>query len=1040
MITVPLTSTMLGIFTVCRLMEETRHYNVTLELDLDPALSADAIEDALHALVRVQPALRLAFVDTPTPHGVLHPSTDLKVDLVHLRDRGASGPGESSMAWAKEVASRVSFDLSQPPLLSAALVQGTEATTLFLVIHHLVTDGVSIDPLITDLNLLLQDESALDADVSRREEALVREHALQSDQETDVAALKMWAERVKNTPTGVLHPTPERPQRTALVGSRRAYELTEHESAQLNEMCSRVGTTPFAFFTSVMAATIARHTGEAGAVIGTPLMARKSLASFELTGYFTNTLALPLTVDWDASFEDLLGGQAATVVTEVKRDARLSWPDVVRHLGEVNASAFNNVGFASMLAMQASTDVPSGQPIRAVCERGNGTVKLDFWVGATPRATGWLIEIETDDEVIPLCAAEALDRSFMGAAREALRNPALQVRDLFGDASLRQADAHDGLGIEQPATTLREWAEAALGSGNGDQVVISDSGSQLTRIELRNQSRAWAARLMSLGVQAGDTVAVSTSQLADTAALILAILRAGARYLPLDPTLPAARLAYMVEKSEARFVVGLEIEGATTLDLDSSPSMAMSPLPILGNDPDVYVMFTSGSTGDPKGVVMTDRPLTNLTEWQIEAMEMGPGTRFLQYAPLGFDVSFQEILPTILCGGTVVARGAVDRRDLNAILDLVDEERVTHVYLPVAALATFCEFADGRPLDNLRWIAVSGEQLTLGSTVRDFFRARPHIRLMNLYGPTETHAVTTAIFNADDVDAWPRHAPIGRPLRDVRALVVDQTGHLAPTGVPGELLLGGVCPAKEYVNDEEQTNRRFVSDQWSSDDAARCYRTGDVVLWSETDELVFLGRNDDQVKIRGHRVELGELEVVAEHVAEVAEAVAAVDTRSGDPALHLFVVAASDANASDELLRTVDGTISRLIPQHMRPKNVHLTTAMPRTTNGKFDRAALVDQIGELVSLRGGAQDARAIEVEPGLVGTLQEAWRRDLNLDHPVDPDQSLMALGAHSILLLQHVTNLQHELGARIRLLDFFAEPTVRNLARLAESGDSA
>ncbi|MZE79645.1 AMP-binding protein, partial [Streptomyces sp. SID5475] len=462
-----------------------------------------------------------------------------------------------------------------------------------------------------------------------------------------------------------------------------------------------------------------------------------------------------------------------------------------------------------------------------------------------------------------------------------------------------------------------------------------------------------------------------------------------------------------------------------------------------------YVMFTSGSTGRPKGVVMGNGPLLNLASWQIGALAMGESTRFLQYAPLGFDVSFQEILPTLLAGGTVISREPADRRDLPAVVRRVTESGATHVYLPVAALRPFVQAATAADaaFEQVTHVCVSGEQLVVDREIEDFFTARPWMELVNLYGPTETHAVTTHRLSASRPD-WPSHVPIGLPIRNVTAQVVDSTGHLAPIGVAGELFAGGACPAAGYVNDPGQSAERFVEDP-GGPPGARRYRTGDQVMWNHESLLVFLGRDDHQVKIRGFRVELGEVESAALAHPGVRQAVAAVRGEGADRHLLLFLQSAdrpdgpadrsSGGGARGGLADEVARLLTARLPGHMLPRRVLPVDAVPITGNGKFDRPALLALADRLIrDEREQGGDERLAVPEDVLEAWLLDLWsglldRRDL------PTGGSLLDYGAHSLNVLTALTRIEEEYGVRVPVLDFFRAPTVRQLAGLVRAGSA-
>jgi acyl-coenzyme A synthetase/AMP-(fatty) acid ligase len=413
---------------------------------------------------------------------------------------------------------------------------------------------------------------------------------------------------------------------------------------------------------------------------------------------------------------------------------------------------------------------------------------------------------------------------------------------------------------------------------------------------------------------------------------------------------------------------------------------------------------------------------------------MGPHTRFLQYAPLGFDVSIQEIVPTLVAGGTVVSREPADRRDFPALVRRVAETRVTHIYLPVAALRPFVQTALTRKtlFPALRYVCVSGEQLMVDEEIRRFIDAHPHCVLVNLYGPTETHAVTTHRLAADDA-TWPAHVPIGLPLAGVAAYVVDVTGHLAPVGVPGELFLGGACPADGYVNDPERSAAGFVPDRFAGVYGAVMYRTGDLVMRDERGALVFLGRDDTQVKIRGYRIELGEIEAVANALPGVRQAVAAARGTGAERELVLFLLTEDGSPVDADGIRSLLGDH---LPAYMVPARVLDIDAIPTNGSGKTDRDALVAMAQQRLAEQNGTAGAKSPAYADELERELAAIWTELLGVDG-IPRDRPVLAYGAHSLNIFTALAQVQQRYGVAPPVVEFFRSPTIATLANLVRAG---
>lgn len=1027
-VVLPLTDTQVGLLVAHRAYRDRTVYNVVVELDLDPAYSGVQVRAALAGLLAVQPALRLGLHELPEPHAVLAPPPGpAAVPLTEVAAPTAAAFAADRAAWLTRTGA-TDFALDRPPLLRAVHLTCAEPATsaLLLCVHHTVFDGFSLASLVRDLSALLSGGAAAPA-------AAQRERALENELRAQVAAAeapgtderaRAWAARLAATEEAVLHPVPGRPAETDFRGARRPLPLGPTLSAAIDETCRGYGLTPFVFFSAALAATVARHASTSRVVLGTPVVARRTVRSYELCGLFVNTLPLVVDVDPATSFAAFAAGPVAGAAGEVRRDADVPWPRIVRH-GRPDRAGNRNPFFSTMIAMQDSTVVAGSGPVRAVREHGNDTAKLDLWLGVTPTPAGWLLELEHDCRALPAPVVDGIERTLLEVLRGATADAGTRLRDLVGDVVRPAATP---AAPPRPPGRLVDRLIAACHRHAG-RVAVEDRGGRLTYAELGERAAAAAAGLRTRSVQPGDVVGLTTAALPDTVVAMLGILRAGAAYLPLDPTLPAERLAGMVEQAGCRTVVGnAAAPGTDTVALSALLATAgTSGDDLDGAGPDgVYVMFTSGSTGSPKGVHMGDGPLSNLTDWQVGALGLDAGSRFLQYAPLGFDVSFQEIVPTLVTGGTVVGHAPVDRRDLPAVAELVHRTAVTHAYLPVAALRAFVLGAGDRELPALRVLCVSGEQLTLDPDVRRFLADRPRLRMVNLYGPTETHAVTT--HEVGDPAGVPAHVPIGLPIPGVTAQVVDSTGHLAPTGVVGDLLLGGRCPALGYLNDPEQTAARFLPDPYGPPDARR-YRTGDRVVWDVGGRLVFLGRDDDQVKIRGHRVELGEVEAEALARLDAEQAVALVDGTGAEARLLLCVVPRPGATIDPAAARA---ELGRRLPAHMVPAAVIAVAAVPKTANGKVDRKVLLADAQRRSAAHRAADRTDGPAPADPLVAALAALWADVLGVDR-VQPTASLVELGAHSLKVLLALARIEAEHGVRVPMLEFFREPTVDRVAAL-------
>ena len=636
----PLTDSQQGLLIIDRMVRRPQLYNTVSQIDLAP-IDEGRLRSALTALIAVQPALRTVLVESPTPHGVLTEPpapADLPLDVVDLTSE-PGGDHVTAVADAVRDLGQHAFDLLGGVLCRFVLVCGADRATLLVLAHHLIFDGFSLEPLVRDLTRLLADEiraPELAALRERREQMLRAELAVQQRTATDAktrADAEEWAAALRGRDAGVVHPRPHRPAETRFAGHRIGWVLDDAESAAVQARCRDWNVSPFVLFAGVYGAVLARHCGGRTALIGSPFMSRRTAGSLDLCGFFVNTLPISFDVDWDSDVAGYLREVAGPAVDFSRSRSNVPFSTLVQHL-RPDRSTNRNPVFSHMIVLQ---DAPSrSQAIRAVREHGNGTAKFDVWLGVTADDGRWSLELEYDEQLLPAAAAEDLASSANRAAAGPHGLPA-RVRDLFADESLDASRATDGYWHEPPSPSLTGWLRDTTAWCPGAIAVEGDRGS-LTYRELDEQAGRAAAGLSALGVGAGDVVGLSLDDLADTVIAMLAIMRCGAAYLPLDTSLPTARLDFMARRSGCRLVIGsVEVPGCRMVGVDELTADLDELAAAEAADGSVYVMFSSGSTGEPKGIEMHGPPLLNLTAWQVAALDMGRGTRFLQYAPLGFD-------------------------------------------------------------------------------------------------------------------------------------------------------------------------------------------------------------------------------------------------------------------------------------------------------------------------------------------------------------------------------------------------------------------
>jgi amino acid adenylation domain-containing protein len=505
---------------------------------------------------------------------------------------------------------------------------------------------------------------------------------------------------------------------------------------------------------------------------------------------------------------------------------------------------------------------------------------------------------------------------------------------------------------------------------------------------------------------------------------ILAILKTGAAYVPFDPEYPADRLNYMADTANVKTMVAnqamksalpkgnFSIVDVATKSTSSSNLIALDE----AKHTPAYVLFTSGSTGKPKGVTMSNAALINLLSWQSKNSTAGLGDATLQFSPISFDVSFQEIFSTWCTRGTIVLINDEERLNPKLLAEVIESKKITRLFQPFVALQQLMDYADKTniTLTHIREIITAGEQLQITPAIKNFFKRHPNSSLHNHYGPTETHVVT-AYQLPSDVEQWVALPPIGTAIDQTELIIVDEQFH--PSN-EGELLVSGACVADGYINNQDLTNERFV--QHPFDASKRAYKTGDLVRRQDDGNLLYLGRIDGQVKVRGYRIELGEIESALALYPEIQQTAASVrEDIPGRKTLVAYYI--SDNDIPVPQLRK---HLNKHLPDYMMPGAFVRMDAFPRTPSGKIDRKALPAPNTSRPDL-GIPYQAPSNETEKNIC----QVWE-ELLLIQPIGVLDNFFELGGNSLMALQCISRLQ-QFGMQVPITALYKSPTIRTLA---------
>ncbi|MEH1017432.1 amino acid adenylation domain-containing protein [Micromonospora sp. CPCC 206060] len=1027
-------------------------------------LRSGASEYLLHQAVRVRGpldtrVLRAALTEITARHEIMRTRYDavdgravqvvdqpgpVEVDVVDLTGLPATDR-DSRLDEVVDAALHLPIDLrSEAPLRTRLIRCAADDHVLLLVVHHIAFDGWSWGVLARELHTLYGAFAAgrpsplpplpvqyADFAAWQRESWLSGPHV--DDQ------VGYWRERLAGLVPLDLPTDRPRPAHWQAAGDSLTLTVPAHLATALTRLGRDRGATPFMVFLAAFQLLLGRYAGQTDVTVGVSVAGRNEVELEDLIGLFVNTVVLRADLAGPASFADLLD-QVRTTTLDAYGNQDVPFDRIVAELAperDLSRNPLFQVGFGLHNADRDPFALPG--------------------LTVTEHPTSWT------------SSAFDLSLHLVGQPDGSYHGEVLFPTALFGAARVRRMVANylhllagvvadprallDGLDLLAPQERrelLSGWsrgADRAAGPGLPElflaqaaatpdaTALIADDGGASSYAELAGRARALAAHLRTVGVRTGTPVGVAVHRGPDLVTALLGVLLAGGVYVPLAPDQPVGRLEFMMADAGVSVLVtesGLRdllptgdvrvVLVDTAQPYQTGPAADWTP----ATDPDAaaYVMYTSGSTGQPKGVVVTHAGIRNRVLWSVEQYRLTASDRVLQKTALGFDASMWEFLAPLVSGGAVVLAAPDAHRDPGAMLRAMHAHDVTVLQLVPSVLRVLLHESDLSGCTALRLVCSAGEPLP--AALCDQLRALVDVEVWNTYGPTECSIDATAWRYRGDEGT--EIVPIGGPLPGCTVLVLDADDRPVPAGVAGQLCLGGVGLARGYLGRPGLTGEKFTPNPYGSTPGERLYRTGDLARWRTDGSLEYLGRLDHQVKLHGVRIEPGEVEAALRRHPTVDAAVVTVyRPPSGDAELVAYVVPTAGARIDPEGLR--DALADRL-PAAMVPSTVIGLDTLPLTPNGKVDRAALPAPDGPRPGAARGYL-APVTDTERTVAGI----WAELLGVER-VGRHDNFFTLGGHSLLAIRGVLRLRRALDAELTVGQLFTAPTVAELAAVLDA----
>ncbi|NKI43821.1 non-ribosomal peptide synthetase [Streptomyces physcomitrii] len=1007
----------------------------TVPLLLHPAAPLDetALTEALADLAERHEILRTAYPAGPDGVPVQHILDAAEVPAP--RTVATTDP----VATARELAAEPFELTTRPPLRSYLLHDREGGRHLLLLLHHIAVDEFSTGPLLADLARLYtaRREGTPLPPGPRHQYADYTLWQQQTLAPRAEALLAHWRTVLAGAPAEIPLPLDRpRPGEVDQHGDSVEFTLPAAVHRAAADLAEQAGASLFMVLHAALAALLTAHGAGTDLPLGTVLSNRADPALAEVPGLIANTLVLRTDTSGDPSFAELLQ-RVRSVDLDAFDHGELPFEQLVDAL-DPERSLSRHPLFQVALIHQRAPGEPTdfgGTPVAAeLVELRGAKFDLTLAVVEDPDSRaehGLKAAFNYRTALFDPETVQGLARRLTALLHWCTAHPEapLSAAPVLDEAEHRAVlAAATGPARALPPATLADLVRAQARRTPAHQA-LTDGERSWTYAEFDAGADHLAAALTALGTRRGHIVAVALSRSPELVLALHAVQRAGAAYLPVDPELPAARIRTLLTRSGARAVVTTTALAAHTnptalpqldptradfTDATAPHPTATAPLP---GDP-AYVLFTSGSTGTPKGVVITHTAIVNRLLWAQDTYRLTDTDRVLLKTPASFDVSVWELFWPLLAGAALVTAGPEDHRDPAALARRLREERITTVHFVPSMLAAFTAVAERADCAHLTRILASGETLP-PAAVAGAARLAPSAVLHNLYGPTEA-AVDVTAHATTGADAARAAVPIGRPVANTRAHVLDAALRPVPPGVGGELYLAGPQLALGYLGRPALTAERFTADPFGPP-GSRLYRTGDLARLRHDGALEHLGRADDQIKLRGQRIEPGEIQAVLDAHPALAHSAVTVFTDPATGAAHLaaYLVPASGRSVPD-----LDPYLSARLPAHLVPASLTVLDALPVTANGKLDRAALP-------APRLGSQEAFSAP-ETDEERLLAALFARLLHLD-TIGLDDSFFALGGDSILSIQLVAAAR-EAGLAFTPQDVFRRRTVRALLAAA------
>lgn len=1020
------------VWLVSQTAESSVAYNIPCCYAIEGKLDAGAFRAAFFKVVERHESLRSIF----SIHGndVRQQIRELRQDAVDFTVADLRGNAGASDYIAKETdaLSLQPFDLENDVLVRARLLQTEDESHLFIVVmHHIAADGDSFGIFMSDLFHAFSGNGFPPLKSSFRASIEAQNAFLKSEE----------IKKQEDFWLGMFHTKPEalelpldfpRPGIQTFKADNVYFTCSPEETGRIRQLVRTQRTTLFIFLLSALKLLLHKASRQNDLVVGVPFSGRNPNTSGQV-GMFVNTLPIRSEVRADQSFKEYLK-KLTSIVFETYDHQDYPFEKLFEQL-KLKRDLSRNPLFDVMFVLHEKdkpVDVP-GLSIRKH-EYDSRACPFDMLVEASDEGEELVFRLQYATGLFRKATIERFAKHLRQLLHAITEDAQIAMRDIdlvSKEERQRLLEEFNDTHADYPRDkTIVNLFEDQAGRTPGHIAVVS-GGQRLSYRELDSRANQLAHYLIRKSGGKEKYIPVCLDRSPEMIVAVLGILKAGCAYVPIDPEYPKERIAYMLQDTGAGIMVGSrsmpQLEGMDVGIIDPGADH-----PTISQEPEIkppsqcspsslaYVIYTSGSTGRPKGVEMGHGAMVNMLCWQ-EKRFSNKQRRVLQFASLGFDVSFQEIFSTLCSGSSLYLIDAERRKDMPGLIACVKEQGITHLFLPYIVLKSIAEYIrlNSSYSLNVEELIIAGEQMKLSEEIR-YLLGASRCTLINHYGPTEAHVVSSYTVS-ENSGFLP---PIGKPIDNMRLHVLDEHNRLCPMGIPGELHIAGVQLARGYLNQPERTAEKFINVSLEGRPEERFYKTGDLCRWRDDGNLEYLGRADDQLKVRGFRIEPGEIENVLRQSGLVNDAVVVANKDVGEIKLVAYFTSAESVSTLQLRKR-----IGKMLPGYYMPAFFVRLDEIPLNASGKVDRKLL--QSLPLAAPSGSWFTPPSTEWEIKLASI----WKEVLSIDK-VSTSDDFFSLGGSSILLIRTMALIQSQLGIKLSMRDFMNQ-SLAHVAAACERG---